>query len=459
MTDQELEQRLRSWYRAQVGDDVHAPVALRMSVAAIPAQRAGRVPWSFHVTQLQLRLATAAVIGVLAVGGSFYLFQRGQSNVGTASPSPSGSAVSSQPAALPTSKPSPMPLTGPLGAGRQIHTATLLADGRVIVAGGLDFADLPLASVVLYDPATGTFSPTGSMGTARAFFTATLLSDGRVLVAGGGPPTWVHPGPDLASAELYDPATGMFSPTGSMGVPREDHTATLLRDGRVLITGGNDSGNRAVASAELYDPKTGTFSPTGSMATARGYHTATLLADGRVLITGGDPCGWGNCDRLASAEVYDPKTGKFSASGSMSTARGFHTATLLADGRVLIAGGDTADVRAEIFDPKTGTFSPTGSTTAPRTHASATLLADGRVLIAGGGDHYDTRDFLASAEIFDPKTGTFSPTGTMLAARSWGQANLLENGRVLVTGGYGDLAPLPSAELFDPVTGTFTPAG
>jgi hypothetical protein len=351
-----------------------------------------------------------------------------------------------------------MALTGPLGAGRQIHSATVLADGRVLIAGGTDWDDQPLASVTLYDPATGTFSPTGSMGTGRAFFTATLLPDGRVLVAGGGPAQYgPHPGPDLATAELYDPKTGTFSPTGSMGIPRQDHTATLLRDGRVLIAGGNDHGDHAVASAELYDPKTGTFSPTGSMATARGYQTATLLADGRVLVAGGDPCGWAQCNFLASAELYDPKTGKFSATGSMASDRGFHTATLLADGRVLIAGGDAGT--AELYDPTTGTFSPTGSMTTARPYTTATRLNDGRVLFAGGGGDYTDRAFLASAEIFDPKTGTFSLTGSMSAARTWGQANLLENGRVLVTGGYGDLAPLPSAELFDPVTGTFSPAG
>ncbi len=164
-----------------------------------------------------------------------------------------------------------MALTGPLGAGRQIHTATLLADGRVLVAGGFDFADQPLSSAAVYDPATGTFSPTGSMATARGLATATLLADGRVLVAGGGAATWVQPGLVLASAELYDPKTGTFSPTGSMATAREGHTATLLRDGRVLIAGGIDAstGDHTVASAELYDPKTGTFSPTGPMKTAR----------------------------------------------------------------------------------------------------------------------------------------------------------------------------------------------
>ena len=154
-----------------------------------------------------------------------------------------------------------------------------------------------------------------------------------------------------------------------MTTPREDHTATLLADGRVLITGGNDTDDHAVASAELYDPTTGTFSPTGSMATARGFHTATLLADGRVLIAGGDPAGWVADRPDASAEIYDPTTGTFSPTGSMATTRGFHTATLLADGRVLIAGGENGAgslASAELYDPTTGTFSPTGSMSTPR---------------------------------------------------------------------------------------------
>ena len=320
-----------------------------------------------------------------------------------------------------------MALTGPLGAGRQIQTATLLADGRVVIAGGFDFADLPLASASLYDPATNTSSPTGSMTAARGLYTATLLSSGRVLIAGGGPASWIHPGPYLASAELFDPQTGTFSPTGSMTTTREAQTATRLNDGRVLIAGGSDAGEHAVASAELYDPKTGTFSPTGSMTTARAFHTATLLSDGRVLITGGDSGSWTSGPMFASAEIYNPTTGTFSATGPMTSGRAWHTATLLSDGRVLMTGGVNTSVdlaTAELYDPKTGAFTPTGSMEYPRIYQTATLLSDGRVLVAGGGEDYTNGNFLASAELYDPKTGTFSVTGSMAEARTYQTANV-----------------------------------
>jgi len=301
------------------------------------------------------------------------------------------------------------------------------------------------------------------MGTARAFFSATLLVDGRVLVAGGGPAQWSLPGPDLATAEIFDPKTGKFSPTGSMTTTRQAHTATLLRDGRVLIAGGNDKADHAVATAELYDPRTRKFSPTGSMATARGYQTATLLADGRVLIAGGDPDGWnGSGSIIASAEIYDPRTGTFTTTGSMIGRRSWHAAALLTDGRVLVTGGDDRSselASAEIYDPRTGTFTTTGPMATPRVYTTATLLADGRVLVAGGGGDYTNRQFLSSAEIFDPKAGTWTATGSMTEARTWSADVRLKDGRVLVTGGYGDLAPLASAELYDPIAGTFSPAG
>lgn len=468
MTRQLELERLLDAFLAEGHDEVADRVidAALDQVDRTPQRRAVGMPRRFQGMPMFPRLAAAAAIGVLAVGGVFYLLRPGPSGViGVPTPSPTAviaTTPSPTPVPAPTAKPDPTALTGPLGAGRQIHTATALADGRVLIAGGLDAGDQPLASVVLYDPRTGTFSPTGSMATARVFDTATLLADGRVLVTGGGPPTWVHPGPNTASAEVWDPRTGTFSPTGSMTITRQAQTATRLADGRVLIAGGDENGDHAVASAEIWDPRTGKFSPTGSMTNARAYHTATLLADGRVLVAGGVQLGWGSDGSLSTAEIYDPTSGTFSTTGSMDRSRAFGTATLLSDGRVLFTGGtDGAGYlpSAEVFDPRTGTFALTGRMSVARIYQAATLLADGRVLVVGGGGDYANRSFLASAEIWDPRTGTFTVTGSMTTPRTYETATLLADGRVLVAGGYGDLTPLPSAELFDPRTGTFTPAG
>jgi large repetitive protein len=343
--------------------------------------------------------------------------------------------------------------TGSMATGRDHHTATLLSDGRVLIAGG-DEEGQALASAEVYDPKTGMFSATGSMATARENHTATLLSDGRVLIAGGGGRSTAAT--VESSAELYDPRTGGFSPTGPLTTGRRSHTATLLSDGRVLIVGGEGPVGgylRSLASAELYDPKTGQFSPTGSMAEQRSQHTATLLADGRVLIVG-----------KRRAEVYDPKTGAFSPAGSTAADRAGHTATLLSDGRVLIAGGWGADMgsaalaTAEVYDPATGTFNPDSNlmTTGRYAH-TATLLTDGHVLLAGGyapsstsSDHPQDQA-TAAAELYDPKDGTFSPTtGSMTAPRVSHTATLLADGSVLIAGGWGGNASSDAAQLYQP---------
>ena len=437
-----------------------------------------RMRQRFQAMPMLTRLAAAAVIGVLAVGGALLVTRPNIPGVGDASQSPAQPSPTPRPTHPATTPPPPPPSaqTGPMGDGRQIHAATRLDDGRVLIAGGYDNEDGALASAVVYDPGADTFSATAPLADARGAHTATLLPDGRVLITGGGPPGWPGsftgiPSPFLASAELYDPRTGRFSPTGSMATPREVHTATLLADGRVLIIGGADFQAHALASAELYDPTTGTFSPTSSMTTARAFHTATLLADGRVLVAGGSPAAWGSTAHLASAEVYDPATGTFTPTGPMTGGREFQTATVLADGRVLIAGGssgseqdvpgDTADdiASAEVYDPATGAFTPTGPLIDGRQYQTATLLGDGRVLVVGGGADYVDKDFLASAELYDPTTGTFVATGPMGVTRTNAAASRLADGRVLITGGWGAVAPLASAEIYDPSTGTFSPAG
>lgn len=269
--------------------------------------------------------------------------------------------------------------TGPLTVPRVFHTATLLPDGKVLVAGGMS------ASAELYDPAAGTFSNTGGMSVGRDSHTATLLSNGKTLIVGGQNVS----GP-LSSAEEYDPAKAGFVVKASMAAARTEHTATLLGNGKVLIVGGFDGFN-ALSSAELYDPSAGTFSVTGSMLEKRERHTATLLPNGNVLVAGGSN---GNSS-LATAEIYDVLSGKFTATSSMMTVRDSHVAVSLPNGTVLVAGGISSgtDFTAEFYDPVAAVFIQTGSMRVGRVTAAAALLPDGRVLVTGGSS-------LNSAEIY-----------------------------------------------------------
>jgi hypothetical protein len=320
------------------------------------------------------------------------------------------------------------------------------------------FFILGLASILLLmlagqTLADGTFIATGSMTTTRWFHTTTLLNNGEVLITGG---TIAGCGGSLATAEVYEPTNGIFSPTiGSMTVPRNTHTATLLNNGNVLVVGGQLGCGGALASAEIYNPATGTFTPTtGSMTTPRNTQTATLLDSGKVLITGGDR-GWGTY--LASSEVYDPATDTFTpTTGNMTMPRANHTATLLHDGRVLITGSYST-ASAEIYDPATDTFTPTANamTVARYCHLS-TLLDNGKVLITGGWGPGLSGPW-ASAEIYDPATDTFTPTANdMSVARLVHISTLFNNGKVLLAGGIDGSVPLASAELYDPVTNTFS---
>jgi hypothetical protein len=212
-----------------------------------------------------------------------------------------------------------------------------------------------------------------------------MLPNGKVLITGGTSTS----GQFLASAELYDPSAGKFTAIASMAVPRSNHSATLLPNGLVLIAGGRGKISFGM-TAELYDPGVGTFTATVNMVAERSYHTATLLPNGLVLIAGGDYFtggpGAGFTGTTAGAELYDPEAGTFTATGSMTVPRNFHTATMLPGGKVLIAGGANAGVvfvSAELYDAEAGTFAATGSMVARREHHTATLLPDGKVLIVG----------------------------------------------------------------------------
>jgi uncharacterized delta-60 repeat protein len=479
-------------------------------------------------------------------------------------------------------------LTGSMGTGRWQHTATLLADGQLLAAGGFGGQSsagfFALVSAELYNPSTGSWSATGSLVRERSYHSATLLADGRVLAAAGAAVG------ALDSAEVYDPSTGTWALTGSLAARRWLHSAARLADGRVLIAGGFQNALPphllvSTASAAVYDPSSGTWSPTGSLATARTVHTMTALSDGRILTAGGyNRSSIFSTVSLTSAEVYNAavvappslsiddvsaaegNTGSttvtftvtlsaaslqavmvdfatadgtamagsdYEAAGgtltfsqgettqtidvtlsgdvlfepsetfvvalsnavnaiindaegtgtitndealpalsiddvtvtesdlsSMATARSSHTATRLLDGRVVVTGGRTGIASAEVYDPGTGTWSPTGSLATGRWVHAATLLTDGRVLVAGG---WNDANVFASAEVYDPSTGTWSPTGSMAQARWDSSATLLPDGKVLVAGGTvvvgGVTLTLASAEVYDPSTGSWSGTG
>ena len=328
------------------------------------------------------------------------------------------------------------------GVARSSPTATLLPNGTVLVAGGqVDQGPAATAQAEIYNPANGTFTTSPAhLIDSRTLHTATLLNNetvpnndnGKVLLVGGQQLT-VDGVFYLNTAEIYDPASGAFTSTvGGLTTARASHTATLLADGSVLITGGFTTANSVLASAELYDPIAKTFTTVGDMHIGRANHTATLLDNGKVLIVGG----FDN-----SAELYDPVLKTFANTGVMSTARPNPSATLLPNGKVLVAGGlagGTAGINtAELYDPTAGTFSPTGNLIAPRGAHTATLLTDGTVLVAGGFDVNVSPDILATAEIYNPSTSTFTLTGSLTGTRWQHTATLLNDGSVLIAGGFG----------------------
>ncbi len=344
--------------------------------------------------------------------------------------------------------------TGPMAQARTGHTATLLADGKVLVVGG-NSGTASLASAELYDPATGTFSATtGAMATARQGHSAVLLPDGNVLVAGGctagasGCTTY------LDTAEIYDAVAGTFRTLASrMSEPRTDFAA--VRTGTtVLLAGGFWLQTTPVniehflASTDRFDPATELFTAGVPMGSARRYPMSASLQNGTVLLAGGS----GGGGSLDTAEAYDPNTPAFVRVGSMSTRRQLGTATVLSSGKVLVAGGVNlgALASAELYDPATSSFTSTGSMSIATYLQTATLLASGgKVLVAGG-----TGGSAGQADLFDPVTGVFTPAPPMSGPRSGATATpvTLTGGvpAILVAGGTGASAPVATAELWRP---------
>jgi hypothetical protein len=359
-------------------------------------------------------------------------------------------------------------ITGSLRTTRVSPMAATLPNGKVLAAGGFNTRAI-LASAEVYDPLAGLWSPTGAMKIARYGATMTVLLNGKVLVAGG----FTNTSPDVtAAAELFNPATGTWSRTGSMSAARASHTATLLANGMVLVAGGVGTDQVfAIASAELYNPTTGLWSQTGSMSTPRERHGAGRLPNGQVLVSGGNLDYLDGAE--GSAETYDPTSGHWTTVGRMTTSRLSHTETVLADGSVLVAGGAYGNIAAfnylassDRFDPQTGHWFPTGdlqiaprsiSAISGRESQTATLLSDGRVLVAGGDGYltdFTTDVIFATAELYDPSAGAWTLTGSMNVARSEHAAVNLQDGRVLVFGGSTSRArALSSAEIYTPSAG------
>ena len=390
-----------------------------------PAQLAARG----RTSRLPLVLALAGLAAVVAAGLLLTL--------------------NSSPDAEPVGRPLP-----PVGAWSELPdlttvrgtaAAVVLRDGKVLVAGG-GVGSIALAGAEALDRPGGTWVALASLTQPRRGHRGVVLNDGRVLVAGG-----IAEGELLASAEVYDPAKGTWAATVPMSTPRLGHSLSLLGDGRVLAAGGTVPGEgtgasaptiRPAASTEIYDPVKGTWAPGASMGSPRFEHTATSLPDGRVLMAGGLGQAGDRPGPLVTTELYDPAANAFVRSTDLKEARTNHAAAALADGSVLVAGGaggangDISVGSAEVFDPRRGTWSTVGALSESRAGHSATALADGRVLVAGGESvSRGARRSLDSAEVFDAAAGAWRSAGPMACSRSEHDAVRLGDGTVLVVAG------------------------
>lgn len=350
---------------------------------------------------------------------------------------------------------------GNLPSPQRNAASALLTSGRLLIVGGID-AGSRLTSLVAFDPTSNTFSNIGNVD--ASYDSATVLPDGMVLLAGRG--NLVSMGSNnsiLTSTQLFDPSDNSLVSAAPMLEGVNSAAAVRLSDGRVLFVGGrivNNPGDAPTADAEIYDPVSGAFSFTGSMATPRYSHTATLLENGDILVAGGSSSAITGAP-LASAELYNPATGAFSPAGNMSTAHANHSATLLMDGKVLIAGGssqisdakDSVTAVAELYDPSTNTFTATGPLQTPREFHGATRLQNGDVLFAGGDDGSNV---LNSTELYGSENGSFTVADPMSTPREGFTAALLASGNVLVAGGligFVEGAITDTAELYSPTPG------
>jgi N-acetylneuraminic acid mutarotase len=353
--------------------------------------------------------------------------------------------------------------SGTMQSARQLNAQVRVVGGDVLSTGGVDNNGNILASAELYNPGPGTWALTGSMAQSRELFPAVLLTSGKVLVTGGlGTNSIV-----LAGAELYDPTSGTWSPAGSLSVARFGHTATVLSSGKVLVTGGCTTSTCSADTpvSELYDPTANSWSTTGSLSTARYYHTAVRLKTGSVLVIGGSTGSATN-----SCELYNSSKGTWSSVTSMNAARFSHTTTLLSDGKVLVTGGTTSRFpigSAELYDPSANTWTLTGNMITARYAHSATLLTDNTVLVAGGEGQSiscgkDCTSYIptSKAEIYNETAGTFTAAASLNAARAYHAATLLSSGRALANGGSGVTSvccvTLSSAEVYTPLTLTLS---
>ena len=430
-----FEERVRAFAKTGVQSADSAAVARAAAAdhpksAAIKPDQRRRLEIRRPRSISRTTFAAAAVVAMLAVGGALFVVAGGPSPTPSADPSPSLPVVVAPSSAPSDSAPSAEPTssaparstgawiaTGTMGTPRSGHTAVRLLDGRVLVVGDSVIESHP-SSAELYDPDSGTWSATGTMIKPRDGFPATLLRDGRVLVGDVG-------GDEEHGAELYDPSSGTWTDTGKKGSGGGgESTATLLRDGRVLVIGYNETG-------AVYDPASGTWTVTGKMTDPRHSHAAILLPDGKVLVAGGHAPG---DDPTDSAELYDPDSGSWTAIANMHAKRDSIDALLQPDGKVLVVGSSRDNPQSvEIYDPATGTWTPTQDVARPDlVHHTATRLLDGTVLLTGG--RYGPDDAV-TAEVYDPATGSWTAVETLLQSHQNAPATLLLDGTVLVSGG------------------------